>query len=132
MLKPTAKKGCKSWSETKVFFCGRKNKFGLNCQAISHVCGKILDISITYGGLSSDLLAYEASNLCKQVEDGVLHPGLVFYGNNPYLNSKYMAMPYPNVANNPLEKSKDTYNFLYSQVCLIVHVSIFCQMFKQF
>ncbi len=108
------------------------DKFILNCQAVSDVRGKILDISITYGGLSPDLLAYKASDLCKQVEEGVLRPGLVLYGDNTYLNSKNMAMPYPNVANNPLEKSKDNYNFFHSQVCLILHVSIFCQMFKRF
>ncbi len=132
MLKPTAKEAAKAGDGQKKFLFGRKNKFGLNCQAVSNVRGKILDISITYGGSSSDLLAYKASDLCKRVEEGVLRPGLVLYGNNAYLNLKYMAMPYPNVANNPLEKSKDNYNFFHSQVCLILHVSIFRQMFEQF
>jgi hypothetical protein len=59
MLKPTAKAGVGQ----KKTFCGRKNKFGLNCQAVSTVHCKILDISITYGGSSSDLLAYNASDL---------------------------------------------------------------------
>jgi hypothetical protein len=117
MLKPTAKEATKAWVEQKNFLCARKNKFGLNCQAISNVCGKILDISITCGGSSSDLLAYNVSDLCKLVEDGDLCPGLVLSGNKAYLNSKYMAMPYPNVANNPLEKTKDNYNFFHSQVC---------------
>ncbi len=49
----------------KTFLCGWNNKFGLNCQAISDVCGHILDMSITYGGLSSDCLAFEASDLHK-------------------------------------------------------------------
>ncbi len=40
------------------FLCGQKGKFvGLNCQAISGVCGRVLDISIKYGGSSSDCLA---------------------------------------------------------------------------
>jgi hypothetical protein len=111
MLKPTAKEAAKTGVGQKKFLCGRKNKFVLNCQAVSDVRGKILDISITYGGSSSDLLAYKASDLSKRVEEGLLRPGLVLYGNNAYLNSKYMAMPYPNVANNPLERSKDNYNF---------------------
>ena len=111
MLKPTAKEAAKTGVGQKKFLCGRKNKFVLNCQAVSNVRGKILDISITYGGSSSDLLAYKASDLSKRVEEGLLRPGLVLYGNNAYLNSKYMAMPYPNVANNPLERSKDNYNF---------------------
>ncbi len=65
MLKPTAQEAEKAGVGQQKFFCGRKNKFGLNCQAISDVRGKILDISITYGGSSSDLLAYKASDLCK-------------------------------------------------------------------
>ena len=48
----------------KKFLCGRNNNFGLNCQAISDVCGHILDMSITYGGLSY-CLAFEASDLHK-------------------------------------------------------------------
>ena len=115
MLKPTAKEAAKALVGQKKFSCGKKNKFGLNCQAVSDILGKILDISITSGS-SSDLLAYKASDLCKRVEDGVLRPGFVLYGNNAYHNSKYMATPYPNVANNPLEMSKDNYNFFHSQI----------------
>jgi hypothetical protein len=47
----------------KKFWCGRKGKFGLNCQAISDVCGRILDMSIVYGGASSDCLAFEGSDI---------------------------------------------------------------------
>jgi hypothetical protein len=101
-----------------------KNKFGLNCQAVSDVHGRILDILIPYGGSSSDLLAYKASDLCKQMEDGILCPGLVLYGDNVYLNSKHMVMPYPNIAKNPLEKSKDNYNFFHSQVGLLLSIII--------
>ena len=61
----------------KMFRCGRKNKFGLNCQAVCDVHGQILDILITYGGSLSDYLAFVASNLHKQLEDGWLADGLV-------------------------------------------------------
>ncbi len=84
---------------------------GLNCQAVSDVFGRILDISITYGGSSSDLLVHKASDLCEQLEDGILRPRLVLYGDNACLNSRHMVTPYPNVGNNSLEKSKDNYNF---------------------
>jgi hypothetical protein len=50
MLKPTAKEAKKPGVGQKNFLCGRKNKFGLNCQAISDVRDKILDIFITYSG----------------------------------------------------------------------------------
>ena len=36
--------------------CTQKNKFGLNCQAVCDVRGRILDISITYPGSTSDCL----------------------------------------------------------------------------
>ncbi len=29
-----------------IFFCGRKGKFGLNCQAVSDLCGRNLDFLI--------------------------------------------------------------------------------------
>ena len=32
----------------KEIFCGRKGKFGLNCQAVSNVHGRILDISLDH------------------------------------------------------------------------------------
>jgi hypothetical protein len=111
-------------------FCGRKGKFGLNCQAVSDVFGRLLlDISIIYSGSSSDLLAHKASDLCKQLEDGILHPGLVLYGDNAYLNSSHMVTPYPNVGNKSLEKSKDNYNFFHLQVS-VINCSLFL-LFKR-
>ena len=124
MLKPTKEDAERAGVGQKKFFCGRKGKFGLNCQAVSDVSGRILDISITYGGSSSDLLAHEASDLWKQLEDGILRPGLVLYGDNAYLNSCYMVTPYPNVGNNSLEKSKDDFNFFHSQVS-VMNCSLF-------
>ncbi|KAG7363561.1 DDE superfamily endonuclease [Nitzschia inconspicua] len=47
----------------KKFLCGRKHKFGLNCQAVSDARGRFLDISIVYGGATSDCLAFERSKL---------------------------------------------------------------------
>jgi hypothetical protein len=99
MLKPSAEEAERAGVGKKKFLFGRKGKFGLNCQAVSDVHGCILDISITYAGSSSYLLAYKASDLCKQIENGILHPGLVLYGDNAYLNSEHMVMPYPNVGN---------------------------------
>jgi hypothetical protein len=43
--------------------CGRKKKYGLNCQAVSNVQGRILDISILYPGSTSDILAFEEMSL---------------------------------------------------------------------
>ncbi len=56
---------------------GRKNsadqsKFGLNCKSVSDLSGRFLDVSIIHGWASSDCLAFEASDLFKQLENGVL------------------------------------------------------------
>jgi hypothetical protein len=50
MLKPSLKEASRSGIDQKKFLCGRKHKFGLNCQAVSDCRGRILDISIKYGG----------------------------------------------------------------------------------
>ncbi len=57
------------------------------------VRGRIIDMSITYGGSSSDCLAFEASDLHKRLENGLLADGLVLFGDNACLNNKYMATP---------------------------------------
>ncbi len=48
------------------FFCGRKGKFGLNCQAVSDVHGRILDLSIRLLGASLECIAFEGSDLYKR------------------------------------------------------------------
>ena len=98
---------------SKFFYCGRKNKFGINCQAVCDARGRILDISMIYGGSASDCLSFEASELFKLLEDGIMAPGLVIFGDNACLNSPYLATPYPGVSSGP----KDDYNFYHSQVC---------------
>ena len=90
---------------TKDFFCGPKGKFGLNCQAVFGVCGRILDISIGLPGASS--IAFEGSDLNERLEGGILKNGLVLYGDNAYINTRYMATPFPNVSSG----CKDDYIF---------------------
>ena len=77
MHKPSMKDADAAGVGQKKFYCGRKGKFGLNCQAVCDVRGRILDISIMYGGSSSDCLAFKASDLHKKLEDGLLADGLV-------------------------------------------------------
>ena len=112
ILKPTKEDASAAGIGRKKILCGRKGKFGLNCQADSDVSGRILDISIVYGGASSDCMAFEASDLFRQLEDGLLHESLVLFGDNAYLNSHFMVTPYPNVSSG----SKDDYNFYHSQL----------------
>ena len=63
MHKPTFKDAEEAGVGQKKFLCTRKNKFGLNCQAVCDVRGRMLDISVTYGGSSCDCLAFVASDL---------------------------------------------------------------------
>ena len=74
----------------KKFFCGCKNKFGLNCQAVSDCQGCILDISIKYGGASADCLVFEASDLYNRLENRLMKKNadkerFVLFGDNFYL-----------------------------------------------
>ena len=64
------------------------------------------------GGSSADCLAFEASDLYRRLEGGLLTDGLVIFGDNAYLNSTFLATPYPNVSGG----SKDNYNYYHSQV----------------
>jgi hypothetical protein len=54
-------------SAEKKFLCGGKGKFGLNCQAISDLRGRILDISIIHGGAMLDCLAFEGSGIFEEL-----------------------------------------------------------------
>ena len=110
--RPTREEAAKVGVDQQKFFCGRKHKFGLNCQAVCDVRGRFLDMSITYGAAASDVLAFENSELYKLLEKGLLATDLVLFGDNAYLNSTFMATPFPNTSGGP----KDNYNFYHSQL----------------
>jgi hypothetical protein len=84
----------------------------LNWQAVCDVRGRFLDLSITYGGASSDVLAFKNSALFKLLEKGILLKDLTLFGDDVYINSSYMATPYPNTSGG----LKDNYNFFHSQL----------------
>jgi hypothetical protein len=98
MHKPIKKEAKTSKVDQKKYFFGQKHKFGLNCQTVCDVRGRFLDMSITYKGSSSDCLVFKKSNLYQRLEQGLLRDGLLIFGDNAYLNSSYMATPFPNVA----------------------------------
>ena len=107
--------------DQKKFLCGRKHKFGLNCQAVSDCRGRILDISIKCGGSSSDCLAFEASELHRRLENGLMQQDVgndrfVLFGDNAYLNTPYMATPFTNVSGDANRAAEDSYNFYHSQL----------------
>ena len=119
--KPSLADAKSSGIDQKKYLCGRKHKFGLNCQAVSDARGRFLDVSIIYGGSTSDCLAFEGSDLYKRCTRGLMKQDVgkqtfVLFGDNAYLNSSFMATPYPNVSNDPGKKTKDDYNFYHSQL----------------
>ena len=97
MTKPTNPHCAEAGVRPKNFLCGRKHKYGLNCQAVSDCRGRFLDISMRYGGATADCIAFEASDLFQHLQSNVLAPGLVLFGDNAYVNSSFMATPFPNV-----------------------------------
>lgn len=95
------------------FFCGRKHKFGLNCQAVCDSRGRFLDISILFPASTADCLAFEGMTLHRRLKDGLLAPGLCLFGDNAYLNTPFMATPFSGGA---ATGAKDAYNFYHSQL----------------
>jgi hypothetical protein len=116
MHKPT-KKECEATGVGQIkYLCGRKSKYGLNLQAICDHKRRFLDVSILFGGSTSDLLAFEASPIRETLaEEGFLAPGLCMFGDNAYVNQFFMATPYPNVRMST-NHEKDAYNFYHSQL----------------
>ena len=123
--KPTQTEAQKCGVGQLKFYCGRKNKFGLNCQAVSDVRGRFLEMSMTYGGSTSDCLAFEGSKLYQRLEEGLLVDGLCLFGDNAYINAPYMATPFKNVSSG----SRDYYNYYHSQ--LRIRVECAFGMFTQ-
>jgi len=73
------------------------------------------------GGSSADCLAFEASELHKRLENGLMHCAdgnerYVLFGDNAYLNTPYMATPFTNVASDPNRVAEDSYNYYHSQL----------------
>ena len=80
------------------FYCGRKHKFSLNLQALCDRHLRFTDISILFGGATSDTLVFELSSMKHKLDTpGFLSPGLFVVGDNAYLNTPFLAIPSPNV-----------------------------------
>ncbi len=71
-----------------------------------------MDFLIGLPGASSDCIAFEGSSLYERLEGGLLKNGLVLFGDNVYLNTHFMATPFPNVSSG----CKDNYNFFQFQL----------------
>jgi hypothetical protein len=112
IARPTIKDCIKAACAPQKFFCGRKHKYGLNCQAICDAKGRFLDVSLIFPGSTSDILSFESSSFFSKLQEGLLADGLCIFGDNAYINSTFMATPYTGVSGGV----KDSYNFYHSQL----------------
>lgn len=104
----------------KKFFCGRKKKYGVNMQAICDAQRRFIDYQIKHPGATADYLAFTTSNIFTKIQGNspihtnkpFLKPGLCLYGDNAYVNSEFMAVPFKGVSGGP----KDAYNFYLSSL----------------
>ena len=96
-LRPHEKSAVVSDVGVKIFYYGRKDKFGLSLQGVCDSNGKFMDVSIGHPGSTSDYLAFVTSSLHIKLEKtGFLAPGLVLYGDNAYVSNEFMATPIKN------------------------------------
>ena len=68
-------------------------------QGVCDVRGRFLDVTINHPGSTSDYLAWITSALKHKVEqEGFLADTLSLYGDNAYVNHKYMCTPFKNTS----------------------------------
>ena len=98
-------------------------------QAVCDSNGRFLSVEIKYPGSTSDFFAFEQSKLKSILErEGFLRPGLCLFGDNAYVNTPYMCVPFRNITACSTEeefKRKDGFNFssLRSELILSVHLA---------
>ncbi|GFH55587.1 hypothetical protein CTEN210_17841 [Chaetoceros tenuissimus] len=127
--KPSKKECEEAKVDERKWFCSRKNKYGLNLQAICDSRKRFLDLSILFGGSSSDLIAFESSPIRQKLEQpGFLADGLCLFGDNAYVNTKFMATPYVK-SHRGWSDLHDNYNFYHSQLRINIECAfgILCQ-----
>ena len=101
----------------KKFMCGRKKKFGFNLQGTCDVEGRFLDVTIHHPASTSDYLALITSPLYYKLEEpDFLAPGLCLFGDNAYVNSRYMATPFT------MQSSGDSYNYNFFHSSLRIKI----------
>jgi DDE superfamily endonuclease len=93
---------------------------GLNMQAVCDAQRRFLGVEIRHPGANSDYLAFATSALHQKLVgenphvmgQPFLFPGISLYGDNAYVNTAWMAVPFKSVPSVP----KDAYNFFHSQI----------------
>ena len=96
-LKPTLQQS-RQWKCGESYFkCSRKDKFGMNMQAICDHDLKFRWVEIRWPGSSSDFMAWCTSSLCTALEKNertkIMLPGMTLIGDNAYVKTHTMAVP---------------------------------------
>jgi len=83
------------------FYCSRKEKYGINLQAICDHNLMFRWIDITYPGSASDYIAWSTSTLCYDLETNcsyMILPGCTLIGDSAYVKKTYMEVPVKRVS----------------------------------
>ena len=109
----TANNGCGD----RTFFCARKNKFGMNMQAICDHHFRFRWIDISWPGSTADYMAWVTSDLYTKIESNGLNKlGMTLLGDNAYVKSRNMTIPVKGAKTHV----QDAYNFYHSQLRITI------------
>jgi hypothetical protein len=122
--------------EDGKFYCGRKNKFGLNMMGTCDVNSRFLDLDISHPASTSDHLVFVTSSFHHRLSTphngrSLLVPGLCLFGDNAYVNTEFMATPYQRNQGARLTYNQDNYNFYHSQLRIRIEMAfgMLCRRF---
>lgn len=103
-----------------AYHCYRKDKYGVILMAICDDKTRFRWIDIRCPGRSSDYLAWIMSTLPEQLADEekqMILEGMTIVGDNAFIETDYMAIPFPG---NRIEEDEDAYNFYLSQLRITI------------
>ena len=104
------------------FNCSRKDKYGLNMQAICDDELRFIFIDMCWPGSTADYIAWVTSCLCLDIELSLssvlpkIKRGLTLIGDNAYVKTEYMAVPIKGAKT----EVEDSYNFYQSQLQITI------------
>ena len=102
------------------FRCHRKDKYGMNLQAICDHNLRIMWADMRYPAATSDYMAWVTSKLHRMLEDNavtkMIIDGFVIVGDCAYVKKPFMATPLRGVQDGP----EDAYNFYLSQLRITI------------
>jgi hypothetical protein len=107
------------------FNCSRKDKYGLNMQAICDDELRFIFIDLSWPGATADYMAWVTSwlcldiELCQDTELPRIKKGFTLVGDNAYVKTQYMSVPIKGTKTD----NEDSYNFYQSQLRITIERS---------